>query len=57
MQDTANIIDAPDRYDARDVDVCMYNAADMAQRCRTAVMRNRPPAFRNPPAKGIYFLT
>ena len=39
----------------RNVDVvCIMRLICTAVR-RTAVMRNRPPAFRNPLRKGIYF--
>ena len=56
MQGTANIIDAFRLVMAhRNVDVvCIMRLICTAVR-RTAVMRNRPPAFRNPLRKGIYF--
>ena len=33
----------------------MYNAADVQRCAEPAVMVNKPPAFRNPLRKGIYF--
>lgn len=58
MQGTANIIDAFRIVVAhRNVDVVCIMRLICTAVCRTAVMRNRLPAFRNPLRKGIYFLT